>query len=1160
MRSSLDSMIHWCNKLWTIIKNNTREITRTPLYRISVLVLILISVSIYLIYSYNFEKWSGVTSTFAPISPRFLVFNFGYISIISFLLISTFVNVKNAGTLYKRELNNVLVRPVSIFQLQFGSVLAIVATTYVPLLIWFLIIQIIGYIGTLTEPRSLMSFEWDTGIQFMMIESLIAITLWSALLKLIYTLCNSRLIGLIILLTLLMINQITIMIIPQSFLPHVSLITSFGMLGSDIVAPLISAETILSRSIGMWMVVCSLIAMNLIKIGRNRLVQWKKFTFVVVIAILSGSMLTCMVLNIKIASSAIAKNASLIEQEYGPDAKFNVVKISGKVTIKPGQMINSTLKYIIRSNFEQNLTDMKMMLNPGLSVSNAYFNDNKIANITKHGILEFVESIELAERDEFILIVDVYGKPKTNLQLGTKQLEKYSLSESQLRYFGNRTSIFENSYVGLFPSSIWYPMPIQNLSNKIDQFKYSLDVAIPKGWKLITNGSSIHRQNNFEKSTRYQIDSVARVDSITIISSKFQKFTDSIQGIVFEVHLYNVRSSLTSFISGNYQLFREHLSDSILKLRSYNASFDFEKFVIVEVPGPLQSYEYNKSFSSTRSFSGLHLISEYELPMANFGRHWDRISATGMYPESHKAHWMMSYTSDDRRGESLMESFVKSWYYFGACVDAEATMDLRELLHNLFYSLFREQFGVTHWERSHMFKYVSSTRMGDTDLSNFNLGDVLHAALGGGVVTGYGDPWLKDNPRIWEELTRTELQNLTSMNELELASRVLSKRYETSVSSLRSLESSNELFEFFRQLKEFGLQRECLQLNDLLEAAELASVELLHLIGPMSSGNLPRFKISTVKVIPETDHNQVVNYNILVDVYNDSLVQGIVYFRVDFPFVDGLGRTRYEPFVTDVALVDPDESKQFRIRSNRMPTWAWIVPISISENRFAFPARIVILDEMDLSIGENFVGVQKSNWLPKLSSGIVIDDLDSSVFSFFEDDFISRTGMYLLTKPKRMEILSVIEDCRKLSNLEWFSGIDGWCRADFEGSFGEYRRSLLVLEKGKDKVFVAYPTNLPRQGRWRLELHVPYVDHVQNIIRMRMPPLVRGLDLTGRLLVRIVSDSVDEVLEFDLSKSDGGWHTVMEGNFSPGNVTVFVGNASSDNFVVFDAIRWSLGD
>ena len=184
------------------------------------------------------------------------------------------------------------------------------------------------------------------------------------------------------------------------------------------------------------------------------------------------------------------------------------------------------------------------------------------------------------------------------------------------------------------------------------------------------------------------------------------------------------------------------------------------------------------------------------------------------------------------------------------------------------------------------------------------------------------------------------------------------------------------------------------------------------------------------------------------------------------------------------------------------------------------------------------VGSEPSTWRPKVD-GIVVDDLSPGL------SVIDERRWFGLAWPGSAHTVS--DGIVGLPSNRESPGQTGWSRDWAPTSWGKYRATMVHAPGGTGQRMALFSTEIGRDGRWRLDYHMPNTQFV-----MAPGKSVGSLEIT----VSANGMAEPKTLVFDASAAESGWSAVGTFDWRAGKARVALSDRTDGTHVIADAVRW----
>ena len=112
-----------------------------------------------------------------------------------------------------------------------------------------------------------------------------------------------------------------------------------------------------------------------------------------------------------------------------------------------------------------------------------------------------------------------------------------------------------------------------------------------------------------------------------------------------------------------------------------------------------------------------------------------------------------------------------------------------------------------------------------------------------------------------------------------------------------------------------------------------------------------------------------------------------------------------------------------------------------------------------------------------------------------------------------------------------------------------YRRTLVLVADGDGSRTATFAAELPKSGRWRIELHLPGRPTGAGAVRNQ------GWRF-GSYDLKLHHAGEQHAIEFDAGAAEGGWSALGDFDLDAGSVEVVLSDKTSGTLVAADALRF----
>ena len=885
-----------------------------------------------------------------------------------------------------------------------------------------------------------------------------------------------------------------------------------------------------------------------------------------------------------------------------PDVKH----LSGEVIIKPGNRIELNLSLTVAPP-QLNTTDhVTFSLNPGYVIKQLTLGAKEIDDYTFQDGLLTIPAQHFGV-DSVVLAIEAVGKPDhrfayLDARIDLKAAKVLDFRMAMVRFLGNKSYVFQPTYVALLPGISWYPSSgvavgrddLQNYPR--DYFTIDLTVTVPKNWLVAGPGKS-ELETGLNRRTSYRFRPTNPVIDVALIGSKFERVAMTVHDIEFELLYSTKHRSTFAAMEPLLPQLQEWISDRLEIAEQYGLRYPYETLTLVEVPSYLRVLGGGWSMDSTLFAPGVVMIRETGLPTARFDVQFKQQEGEQSFRE------LLAYVDNDLQGGNPLNGIARNFVTYQMSPIGRGAIALNYFFEDLVGDLLVERLPY----------YTTSTALSLLGGAQFQ------TAVGEDSVSvsiGVGNPG-EQPPRARSGAMIIREQNIHNLNSR-------SKVEESSVSDLNFHAEPIESYDAvllrstyaLAALKEWtGEETLGSILRDLLQKyrglnfsyEEFREIATVHeprfediTQNWLSTNRLPGFIVSepTIERQSNDDPDNPI-FQTVFSLRNAEQVPGVVkvHWREEQPFgASGEDSTMHSlpPF-----LIEPKSSYQLAIKSTLKPTSVTIdAPMSL--NRVPIELKVPSIDDESISTSNPLPDITPVDWNPIRSDQVIVDDLDPgfSVSGEPKELQIPQFFMFFVEAGLAASGFNQSMD-HGLPVIPWGGNTRQWTRVQGSG-FGRYRNTFAQVPRipmvvSVEEMFAAeFAADLLNTGLWALEYSVPSrivleaigLDHddvEQEATEGNVPrtPDKLTLALNIRANGEIIPIELDIVahggtLETTVNYDNGDAQTIsypLDNSFGPPNpakwvalgsfditdthVTVEVSSAHTVPYVFADAVRWT---
>lgn len=1097
---------------------------------------------------------SGISVTVGGMmAPRFVVAQLGAQMLWVLMAALIFLAFDVRARDQRERMHEVLdTRAIDNFAALLGRLLGLVLVGWLPLAILALItLGLTGiaaaadwWINPAIEPRSM--------VVLLLIDAPVNLAVWGALVMLLAVTVRNRLAVAVIALALLGLY------IYAFFQSPIYLTGTFAPIGDAVALPSDLAPVFLSwSSVGQR--VCYLaVAVGLLALAavihprpdsvprRGRLIAG------VALTALGGAGV------VNTVASAISQTRerdlwAAVHAEAKDAPRADLLSLGGSVVIDPGDRFALDIEAVY--TFPQMPDALVFTLNPGLAISALRIDGQDVEFTFDAGLLTIPRPPTPGPEGSSTLSVQAAGRPDQRfayLDAAYDPSTMRAVEAGVLLLLGTVAGIFHDDYVALMPGTGWLPMPGAHVGGHDpdrgrDFFSMDLEVEVPRGWLPAAPG---RRQlaGETDDSVRFRFNPGAPVTNFGLFAAPFERLATEVEGVTLELLASPKHADNLRFFADAADELRGRVAEVLEGAERLGLPYPYDGFSVVEVPMGLRGYGGGWRMDSEMALPGVMLLPEAGLPLAEFGFHFRNTkeleNQEGGLAKA-KVDRLFGALENDFGGGNPFLGVTRSFFAYqtGATGDGAAALDA--MLLNLANRLITDRDG---YFSAHGLQAQLQSAMANVTISAFTGQQSSVTANISGAAT--------NRPAVWDRALGEALADLDVETDPELAVNALALKtsavYRAVLETLGRERAGMLLAELRRRYA--GTNFTAAQFEAV--ATEL-DADVRPIIGDwLFETALPGFLTSEVRAfrLPDADTGEP-RYQVLLDVRNDEPAPGVFWVAGDIARRDDQRRTtgplRIEPNTSlEVGLVTSAKTTQLRLG------------FFMALNRQPVLLRQPSIDEENIVDAEPLTGARPSDWLPRADEGIAIDDLDPG----FSIDYDEGAGPVI--GAGFAIALGAIASPDMDEGLPQFTpftrGGGTWSRQQHPGAWGKYRHTAARAGIAQANARAVFAAELPHEGRWRLEYHMPRQGEGGTSggfsgpgIRIQVNQGGPRLGDQGAYDIKLVMGDEQRAIEFDGSVAEGGWNRLGEFDISDRSVQVVVANqADAGNSVIADAVRW----
>ncbi len=800
-------------------------------------------------------------------------------------------------------------------------------------------------------------------------------------------------------------------------------------------------------------------------------------------------------------------------------SEVDLDRLSGRVRIDPGVELEIDLELNVRTRRVSH--SLSLALNPGMQIHALEVNGASARFEHENGVLVVEPSDPVAVGAKTVITLRAAGVPDPSFAYLDSALDPWRAPRtSRLRLAGTEAAIFERPYVGLMPGVCW--LPRTGFGETRDSFDVDLTVVAPAGWHVAGPGRA---RAVGGPGASYRFSPGAPVDEVAIFAAEFDWRAIEVAGT--EVALLVHRRHW-----GNLELFgdvadtvKAYLEEVLREVEKAGVRYPYDGLTLVETPAPLRVYRGGPYVPTALDLPGIVPVPETTFPTARFEEFLDRIEQAFQTNPDYTRHAKAGHVLTYAREAGMVRRFARNLFGTTTAAVGEDAMLLGRIGLDLADGLLPRARPAQ----------IDSGHALDRDGTPGQLLELLDALRNGPREAGllYARSYRADadRPAVWDQVEGLTAQDSV---EPELALGALALR--ASAVARRILDSDRRRGAALIGLLRRRYSGEAFDAGDFRGAVVAMGIDLTP--AEWRAGTpLPGFVASDAQIGRLEDAaDGGRRYQARLHVRNTESVAGHVSVSADsYGMMDP----------SAPVLIGAEESVEIDWVGSEPAEVLWLHSY-LSLNRHPLPIKVSKADT-ERPAPESPLGVRPSGWLPESARDVVVDDLDP--------------GFSVGQRTVNWDVVDLDRGLPIYARFEMSMAADTWYREAVPSAWGRYRRTLAVARGGDGDRSVAFAAELPRDGRWHLDYHIPPVSppHFPG-----GTPQLEHISWLGEYDMAIRTGRRETLrrgtpVEFDGGAAHPGWNEVGAFDIDAGPVHVLVTNRTDGKVVVADAVRWRLG-
>lgn len=1123
---------------------STRRLFR---YWVFAILTIIAGIGFFLQMSMVHALGSSASATLAGMSPRFFIAGVGFNMLLFFLIGLTFLAFDVRTRDEREHMSEVLdSRPYSNLEFLVGRILGLTLMVWFSVLAAFLLIQ--GYatlvgifqlpVGEAIEPFSVVGF---------LIYTFFMLLVWAAFLVLLSVVLKYRILVVIAGLGFLFLQGWAVFNLPLYQQLYVSIMPGFD-LGSDI------DPVLFAQGDGSKLLTWALLAVGFTLLatrfhpradGQSRQTR-----------LLAGVGVTALGIAVYVGQIVLAEQrivaADLVadhHRAYENHPRTDIDAIRGDVLIEPGRNLGLSLTLDLTA--PEAMDDLVFTLNPGLNITSLSVDGNTPDYEFRDGLLVISHALSAGDRTQLLLEVDGLLNPEFGHLDQAISLEKGDFMTGQMGMLGYLTSYYTSAYAALLPGGYWLPTAGSGVPSDdarrypTDYYRIDLNVTVPQDW-LVAGPGKREPTGTTGDSHSFRFAPDAWTTGVGLLASEFEQRAVTVGDTTFELLLSPVHMKSLAYFEDTDEAIERTLTEMLEHANSLGLRYPYGQLSVVETPSRIRTYGGGWRMDTTQMLPGIMMTRESSFPSARFDTPFafSNRNQKEEFEEQFeggigqaKVEALMRFSENDFNGGNVFQGVARNFIHYQTSARGDGALALNFMLNDLATRMLTERSG-----------YFSAHMFGDGGF-NVIMGQIM-GNLGSGRTDAVSQLVVQANtgrPSVWDRALESSLVDLDTSENPDQVLNVLALKSNAISEALLNAYDFKQLGGLLAELVS-RYKGTTFTADEFHALAAERGMNLTELLGNwLDEPGLPGFLISEVKSqrLQDTDTGQP-QYQTTLHVRNGEPTPGL--FRIEY--VWGFrGKEAGER--------THDQTQPVRLKGNEAVEIGIVTTSPLIDAKFhpylALNRRVVPLlggdrvirakkgakiDSTERVNAEPFNGIRPSTWHPDqdLQPGtLVIDDLDKRFHFHNANEVQSFDNPFV---PFRVDM------DQGIPAYQPFMGTPSWWarNSDTRDAIGRYRKTMAMKGAGTGESWVAFDTEIPTEGRWRLEYHLP----------QRFNKWMRW----GTYDIQLAIDGNTQDIEFDSGAAQSGWNRLGDFDLAEGNVQLRVSDKTSGSIVIADAIRW----
>lgn len=861
-------------------------------------------------------------------------------------------------------------------------------------------------------------------------------------------------------------------------------------------------------------------------------------------------------------------------------AAFHIEHLEGRVELAPARGLAAALRVRLARQAGARPAAARLSLNPALGIERLAVNGRPAAHTHRHGLLIVELSAEMRAATTLELTLRYAGVPDAAFGYLDSGFDWRREAHGAWAFLGREASIFTPRLVALMPAARWLPAVGANIAGRPpDFFTLDLAVAAPDHWRVAGPGGLPVATG----SGGWRFQPSAPVSAAGLIAAPFSERTGR-AGDVPVSFLFAAGADAAHLAS-----FAGALADGAATLladaKAAGLPYPFEGLTFVAVPPQLRAYAGGWRMGTVNTLPGVVLLRDGCLA-AGRGDEEDAASATrwggggvasnlaaglggDMDAGTRSAAWQRCLRWNGTGG-SAHAALARHAFATLASARGEGALAVNMLLDALVRRLLAP--GARDFSANDL--------LGATTLRALIL-TIAEQAVGAMMTAPSAVTALPEAPpELWRATRQLRLREVSAASGDARALAALRHKVDGAAKVVFDVLGRRGTAAVLADLRA-AFAGGAFPPRALFDQVAAADANLARFLRHwLNHRSLPGLRVSNADVrrLPDDNRGQA-RWQTTVHVRNTEDAPG--YARVQVGAEAGLGFNAWN--ASDPVFVPGRSAVEVGVVGRINPTRLFVESyLSLNQG----PVHVGLAHELNRTQRPAFAAARPSAWRGPSPESLVVDDLDSGFRVLTAPGAPARAAFAAAPNPPMPAHSSATDEHvfslwrgTLPSSAQWLVGAisglrqiaddgpAGWTRQSNATAWGRYRRTVARATAGDDAFQVAFVTELPRPGRWRLDYHLPDT-------AFKPPPGTDGGDAAFRLDLTDADDQGDyditvlhhgavreaHSVPFDGALGLPGWNPLGAFDLPAGEVAVVVSDAGGGKAVFADAVRWRRAD